>query len=48
LRVGATVDDIAEAIMVGVAMKASSALSHSVFAINAMEDFHRLNHAVKK
>jgi alkylhydroperoxidase AhpD family core domain len=48
LREGATDEEIAEAILVGVAMKASSALSHSVFAINAMEDFHRLNHAVKK
>jgi AhpD family alkylhydroperoxidase len=48
LREGATDEEIAEAIMVGVAMKASSALSHSVFAINAMEDFHRLNHPVKK
>lgn len=48
LREGATDEEIAEAIMVGVAMRASSALSHSVFAINAMEDFHRLNHVVKK
>jgi AhpD family alkylhydroperoxidase len=44
LRNGATEEEIAEAIMVGVAMKASSALSHSVVAINAMEDYHRLNH----
>jgi AhpD family alkylhydroperoxidase len=49
LREGATDEEVAESILVGVAMKASSALSHSVFAINAMEEFHRLsNHAVKK
>jgi len=48
LKEGATDDEIAETILVGVAMKASSALSHSVFAINAMEEFHSLNHTPAK
>lgn len=50
LREGASDQEIAETILVGVAMKASAALSHSVFAINAMEEFHSLNHshALKK
>jgi AhpD family alkylhydroperoxidase len=45
LREGANDEEIAEAILVGVAMKASSALSHSVIAINAMEEFHSLSHS---
>jgi AhpD family alkylhydroperoxidase len=48
LREGASDEEIAESIMVGVAMKASAALSHSVIAINAMEEFHSLHHALKK
>jgi AhpD family alkylhydroperoxidase len=48
LRAGATEEEIAESIMVGVLMKASSALSHSVIAINAMDEFHSLHHAIKK
>jgi len=49
LREGASEEEIAEAIMVGVVMKASSALSHSVIAVNAMDEFHSLNqHATKK
>ena len=47
LREDATEEEIAEAILVGVAMKASAALSHSVVAINAMEEFHSL-HTTKK
>lgn len=45
LREGASDEEIAESIMVGVAMKASAALSHSVIAVNAMEEFHSLNHS---
>ena len=51
LKEGATDEEVAEAILVGVAMKASAALSHSVVAINAMEEFHSLNphrHPLKK
>jgi len=48
LRIGATEEEIAEAIMVGVMMKASSALSHSVIAMNAIDDFHSLHQVVKK
>jgi AhpD family alkylhydroperoxidase len=48
LRVGATEEEIAEAIMVGVVMKASSALSHSVIAVNAIDEFHSLHQVVKK
>ena len=48
LRVGATEEEIAEAIMVGVVMKASSALSHSVIAVNAIDEFHSLHNVVKK
>ena len=48
LREGASDEEIAESIMVGVAMKASAALSHSVIAVNAMEEFHSLNHAPLK
>lgn len=47
MREGASEEEIAEAILVGVAMKASAALSHSVVAINAMEEFHSL-HTSKK
>lgn len=47
LREGATDQEVAETILVGVAMKASSALSHSVIAINAMHDFHSLSSAKK-
>src|SRR5262245_33783812 len=47
LRVGSSEEEVAEAILVGVAMKASAALSHSVVAINAIEEFHSL-HATKK
>lgn len=47
LREGATEEEVAETILVGVAMKASSALSHSVVAINAMEDFRTLAHGKK-
>lgn len=47
LRSGASEEEVAESILVGVAMKASAALSHSVVAINAMEEFHSL-HASKK
>lgn len=46
LRQGATEEEIAETILVGVSMKASSALSHSVIAMNAIEDFHSLTHLV--
>ena len=48
LRIGATEEEVAEAIMVGVMMKASSALSHSVIAMNAIDDFHSLHQVVKK
>ncbi len=48
LREGASDEEVAESILVGVAMKASSALSHAVFAINAMEDFHSLHHSAPK
>jgi alkylhydroperoxidase AhpD family core domain len=48
MRVGASEEEIAEAIMVGVVMKASSALSHSVIAVNAIDEFHSLHHTVKK
>ncbi|PWT94211.1 MAG: alkylhydroperoxidase [Acidobacteria bacterium] len=48
LREGATDEEVAEAILVGVAMKASSALSHAVIAINAMEEFHSLHHTPAK
>lgn len=44
LREGATDEEIAESILVGVAMKASSALSHSAIAVNALEEFHSLSH----
>lgn len=47
MRQGASEEEIAEAILVGVAMKASAALSHSAVAINAMEEFHSL-HTSKK
>lgn len=47
LREGASEEEIAESILVGVAMKASAALSHSAVAINAMEEFHSL-HTSKK
>jgi AhpD family alkylhydroperoxidase len=47
LREGATEEELAETILVGVAMKASSALSHSVVAINAAEEFHTLTHNKK-
>lgn len=43
LKEGATEEEIAEAILVGVAMKASSALSHSIIAVNAMEEFHSVH-----
>ena len=48
LRSGASEEEIAESIMVGVVMKASSALSHSVIAVNAIDDFHSLMHQLKK
>ncbi len=48
LREGASDEEVAESILVGVAMKASSALSHAVVAINAMEDFHSLHHTAPK
>jgi AhpD family alkylhydroperoxidase len=44
LKDGASEEEVAEAILVGVAMKASAALSHAVFAVNAMEEFRSLNH----
>ena len=48
LRAGASEEEIAESIMVGVVMKASSALSHSVIAVNAIDEFHSLAHHIKK
>jgi AhpD family alkylhydroperoxidase len=48
LRAGASEEEIAESIMVGVVMKASSALSHSVIAVNAIDEFHSLAHHLKK
>jgi AhpD family alkylhydroperoxidase len=47
LKEGATDEEVAESILVGVAMKASAALSHSIIAINAMEEFHSVHHAKK-
>jgi AhpD family alkylhydroperoxidase len=48
MRQGATEEEVAETILVGVAMRASAALSHSVIAIAAMEDFHSLHSTAKK